>query len=81
VTGLPTCRELLEFLDEYRSGALDPMRRNAFDRHLAMCASCRNYLDSYQRTVEMERDAFSDPELMSPPGELLEAILAIRRPG
>jgi len=81
VSDLPTCREVIGFLDDYWSGELDPMRRNAFERHLALCPSCRHYLDSYRRTVEMEREAYADPDLQDPPEELMEAILAIRKPG
>jgi anti-sigma factor RsiW len=77
---LPTCRELVGFLDEYLSGELDPMRTAAFERHLALCPSCRHYLDSYRRTVELEKHAFTEDDLPPPPDELLEAILAIRRP-
>jgi anti-sigma factor RsiW len=77
---LPPCREVIEFLDEYDAGELDPMRAAAFERHLELCASCRNYLHSYRLTVELEKDAFSDPELDDPPEELVAAILSIRRP-
>ena len=80
MSDLPTCHEVIDFLDDYWSGELDPMRRNAFERHLALCPSCRHYLDSYRRTVEMEREAFAEPELQDPPQELMEAILAIRKP-
>ena len=81
MTALPTCREVLDFLGDYYAGELDPMRVSAFERHLSLCASCRAYVDSYQRVVEMEKDAFADAGLLDPPGELVEAILAIRRPG
>jgi anti-sigma factor RsiW len=80
VSVLPDCREVLRFLDEYREGDLDPMRQGAFERHLALCVSCRNYLDSYLMTVAMERDAYSEPALQEPPAELVQAILSIRRP-
>ena len=77
---LPTCREVLEFLGDYHAGELDPMRTSAFERHLALCASCRAYIDSYERVIAMEKDAFAEPDLLDPPEELVEAILAIRRP-
>jgi anti-sigma factor RsiW len=78
---LPTCREVYEFLDDYHAGELDPMRTAAFERHLSLCASCTAYVDSYRRTVELEKDAHAEPSLCSPPEELVAAILAIRRPG
>ena len=79
MTALPPCREVLEFLGDYDAGELDPMRTAAFERHLELCASCRNYLHSYRVTIELEKDAFADPELGEPPEELVAAILAIRR--
>ena len=78
MTALPTCREVLEFLD-YDAGELDPMRTAAFERHLELCASCRNYLHSYRVTIELEKDAFRDAGLSDPPEELVAAILSIRR--
>lgn len=80
MTPIATCREVITFLGDYYAGELDPMRTSAFERHLALCPSCRNYLGSYRRTIEMEREAFAEPELQEPPEELVEAILAIRRP-
>ena len=79
MTALPTCREVLEFLGDYDAGELDPMRTAAFERHLELCASCRNYLHSYRVTIELEKDAFDDAGLSEPPEELVAAILAIRR--
>jgi anti-sigma factor RsiW len=80
MSALPTCHEVLDFLGDYTSGELDPMRTAAFERHLALCASCRHYLDSYRRTIDLEKDAFDEPDLQDPPEELVQAILAIRRP-
>ena len=81
MTALPPCREVLEFLGDYDAGELDPMRTAAFERHLELCTSCRNYLQSYRMTIELEKDAFANLELREPPEELVAAILAIRRPG
>ena len=80
MSALPTCREVLEFLGDYDAGELDPVRAGAFERHLELCPSCRNYLHSYRVTIELEKDAFADPELREPPDELVSAILSIRRP-
>ena len=79
MTALPTCREVLDFLGDYQAGELDPMRTTAFERHLSLCPSCRNYVDSYRRVIGMEKDAYDDPDLQAPPEELIDAILAIRR--
>ena len=80
MTALPTCREVLDFLGDYHAGELDPMRASAFERHLERCVSCRAYVASYERVVEMEKDAIAEPGLCDPPDELVETILAIRRP-
>ncbi len=75
---LPTCREVYDFLDDYHAGGLDPLRNSAFERHLSLCPSCRHYVESYRRTVELEKEAFGEPDA-PPPEELVNAILAIRR--
>ena len=76
---LPTCREVYDFLDDYHAGGLDPLRSSAFERHLSLCPSCRHYVDSYRRTVELEKDAFRGSDDSPPPEELVNAILSIRR--
>jgi anti-sigma factor RsiW len=76
-----TCREFAEFLDDYLSGALPPSRRSLFDEHLHACPDCRNYLDSYRQTVQLEKAAFCEPEGPVPqdvPEALVRAILAAR---
>jgi len=52
-----TCRELIDFLDDYRSGALAADRRAAFDAHLAQCRHCRDYLRTYEDAIKMGRSA------------------------
>jgi anti-sigma factor RsiW len=76
-----TCREFVEFLDDYLSGALHTARRSLFDRHLAACPDCRHYLDSYRKTVLLGRAAFCEDEGPVPrevPEDLVKAILAAR---
>lgn len=77
-----TCRELVDFLWRYVEDDLAPEERKAFDRHLAMCRSCRAYLDSYRRTLDLGRAAFLDLDAAVPgevPEELIQGILAVRR--
>jgi predicted anti-sigma-YlaC factor YlaD len=69
-----TCRQLIEFLDEYVAGDLEGTRREDFERHLKVCPSCRAYLQSYRETIRMARGAFNDPTTLPP--ELMTAILA-----
>jgi len=48
-----TCRELIEELIDYLDGARP---REAYEHHLALCPSCRAYVDSYLATIRLIRD-------------------------
>jgi len=77
-----TCRELVEFLNEYVDGEMEEERRALFDRHLAICEDCRGYLDGYRRSMALSVEALRDePVLPAPPDDLVRAILAARRRG
>jgi anti-sigma factor RsiW len=80
MSGAPplTCRELVEFLLEYWEDRLDPEQRRRFDEHLALCPHCRDYLESYRRTVSLGAAAFEDEDLAEAPAELIEALLRSR---
>lgn len=69
-----TCKELTEFLNAYVDNELPPSQRRAFDLHLAICRSCRNYLRSYRLTVALSHDCGGDPEA-APPAEVPEALI------
>jgi len=76
------CREFTEFLHEYLFGNLPAAERTEFDKHLAECPWCVAYLDSYQKTIQLEQAAFSAPADVPPPAdapeELIQAILRAR---
>ena len=76
------CREFTEFLHEYLFGNLPAQERAEFDKHLAECPWCVAYLDSYQKTIQLEQAAFSVPADAPPPAdapeELIQAILRAR---
>ena len=76
------CREFTEFLHEYLFGNLPAEERAAFDKHLAECPWCVAYLDSYQKTMQLEQGAFSGAKDAPPPAEapeeLIRAILLAR---
>ena len=57
-----TCREVLDFLMDYVDGVLPQDQRGEFDRHLAVCPSCVNYLDSYKTAVRLGKAAMLDPD-------------------
>jgi anti-sigma factor RsiW len=77
-----TCRELVEFLDDYLSGALSEEDLRAFNAHLAACPSCVAYLKTYQATIQAGRAALARNEEDPPedvPEGLIQAILAARK--
>ncbi len=77
-----TCQEVTEFLMAYLEGDLDAPTRQAFERHLAVCPACVNYLKSYETTVRVARAVASEqraPRAVSPPEDLVQAILHARR--
>lgn len=77
-----TCREVIDFLMAYVDGELAADVRSEFERHLAVCQPCVDYLASYRRTLELERQAFPprDQETAPPiPEDLIRAILASRK--
>jgi len=79
-----TCRELIDFLDDYRSGSLPAERRASFDAHLAGCGHCRDYLRTYEDAIRMGRQALGSGDESAPPEvpkALVNAILnAVRKP-
>ena len=79
------CREFTEFLHEYLFGNLPAEERAEFEKHLAECPWCVAYLDSYKKTILLEKDAYSADGNGSPPAdapeELIQAILRARPRG
>jgi anti-sigma factor RsiW len=76
-----TCREVLDFLMDYIDGQLAMEQRHEFERHLAVCSSCLNYVNSYKATVTLGRTAMKDPgELVAGtvPEPLIRAIREAR---
>ena len=81
MTGLPICREVLDFLSAYLDGELSPEVHAGFERHLQLCPPCVQYLESYRETLRLERDAYDldGPVPHEVPEELVRAILEGRR--
>ena len=77
-----TCRELIGFLADYLSGELPAEERRLFEEHLADCPDCVAYLETYEATIRLGKDAFpgvQDRGCADAPEELVVAILAARR--
>ena len=78
---LITCRELNDIIGDYLAGELTPTQQAAFDRHMAVCPECREYLETYKTTVALGKSAFDhpdDPPPASLPPGIIKAILALR---
>jgi anti-sigma factor RsiW len=75
-----SCREFVEFLDQYLANELAPDRRAVFERHLTICTDCTAYVDSYRKTMRLSREALQGSLLpLDVPEDLVRAILAARR--
>jgi predicted anti-sigma-YlaC factor YlaD len=72
------CNELVELVTAYLDGALDAETRVRFDKHLAECDGCENYLQQFQttvRTLGRVRDDELDPTFRN---KLLDAFRDFR---
>lgn len=75
-----TCREALEFLDDYLDGKLPLGQNLAFNVHLGLCRACRDYLDSYRKTIAATKAVCTSTATQEKlPEELIQAILAAKR--
>ena len=50
-----TCEQLITTLDDYVGEEMTAEERAEVERHLERCDSCVEYLDSYRRTIELEK--------------------------
>ena len=76
-----TCGEFEDFILAYLQNELAPKQRFVFRMHIKICRECRDYLISYQRTIEVSKRVFEDPDRPVPdeiPEDLVIAILAAR---
>ena len=77
-----SCREFIDFLDDYVAGTQVDDVRAKFEHHLEECPYCVDYLKTYADTIALARKACStDPSLPAPPEapeELIQAILNSR---
>ena len=77
-----TCREFTTFISGFLDGELPASERQPFERHLARCANCARYLESYRSAIALGKGAFDHGDAPVPPDvpdELIDAILRVRR--
>jgi len=48
-----SCKEIVELVTEYLDDMLPANAREAFERHLAECEGCLNYLDQMRATIRL----------------------------
>ena len=75
-----TCRDVIEFLHDYLGHELPDAQRVEFERHIKHCPPCQNYLETYEATIRLGKDACCETSKEPPPmpEELVKAILAAR---
>ena len=78
-----TCREVVDFLDRYLSGGLEPDLVARFERHLSECPPCVAYMRTYQAASTLGKAAERPVEDVaeSMPDDLVQAILRARSEG
>ena len=75
------CRDFIALLDAYLAREVPPERLALCEQHLAVCAACLAYLDSYRKTIALGRAACEDLDGPLPaevPEDLVQALLALR---
>ena len=78
-----SCREFADFMFDYAQETLLQDVRTAFERHLAVCRNCREYLAQYEATITLSRELAAADRASATacgvPEELVAAILAARQ--
>lgn len=78
-----TCREVIEFLDDFVSRRLPADQMAEFEAHLGICPACRDFLKTYSDTIALSRGAMKEAAGQGAarmPEDLVKAVLAARRP-
>ena len=79
-----SCKEFVEFLDDYLAGRLAGIQLEEFNDHLSGCPPCVSYMRTYRDSIDLTKIVLAqpaDPVPESVPEGLVEAILAARRKG
>jgi anti-sigma factor RsiW len=63
----------------YMDGDLPDDQRAEFDRHMAACPSCVDYMKTYEKTIELTKSCASDAIPEDVPESLVQAILEARK--
>jgi anti-sigma factor RsiW len=71
------CQELLQLLNEYVDGTLDPSFCDEFERHMAGCNPCQLVVDNIRNTITLYKSG-QPSELPVPFRNQLHALLRDR---
>ncbi len=69
------CRQAVELMTDYLEGALSPGDRARFERHLAECDYCVEYLAQIRATIDVAGRV--DPDDLEP--EVLDDLVSLYR--
>ncbi len=69
------CQQLVELVDDYLDGALDPDLRHRVEDHLAGCGGCSGYVAQVTRLLDLTRTLVA----AAPPALLARLTAALRR--
>ena len=81
MSDLISCQQCLDFIADYLAGEVSTEAAAKFDEHLTLCPPCRQYIDSYKRTLDLERESLALPKECCDqmPESLVKAICAARK--
>jgi len=74
-----TCQQLIDFIMSYMDDELPQDQRAEFDRHMAACPSCVDYLKTYEKTLLLAKSCADDLVPEAIPESLVQAILEARK--
>jgi anti-sigma factor (TIGR02949 family) len=74
-----TCQQLIDFIMSYLDHELPQDQRAEFERHMAACPSCVDYLKTYEQTVMLAKTCANDAVPDEVPESLVQAILEARK--
>jgi anti-sigma factor RsiW len=74
-----TCKELVELVTDYLEGALSWRDRRRFDRHIAGCPNCTEYVAQFRETIRLTGTLREQDVSKEAAGELLAVFAAWHR--
>jgi len=75
-----TCKELVELVTDYLDGALSWRDRRRFDRHIAGCPNCTEYVAQFRETIRLT-GALREQDVSKEAADELLAVFAAWKRG